>query len=322
MSKYPNWTEEELTILKENYSTLSSKELHQLLPLRNPASINTKASHLGLAKRKWGQQDIEMLTKMVLSEKSVADIWQAFGGKFSRSAIKTKAFRLHLNFRPLWTEKEEYILKTFYPIYPIDQFQCFLNRSREAIISHAKTMGLSSYLTWTFDEEQYLTNHWKDMSDKELSYVLHKSQLCVKTKRHALGYFRRDRTQKNYSELSKFIRSNNTQWKKDSMEKDHYRCVVTGSKDFEVHHLVNVSTLIHETLKNLNLPFKDFKNYSDDELNQILNEYLRLQGQYPLGICLRKDLHVLFHSLYGQQNNTPEQFNRFLRSIQEENLVY
>lgn len=54
MSKYPNWTEEELTILKENYSTLSSKELHQLLPLRNPASINTKASHLGLAKRKMG----------------------------------------------------------------------------------------------------------------------------------------------------------------------------------------------------------------------------------------------------------------------------
>ena len=35
------------------------------------------------------------------------------------------------------------------------------------------------------------------------------------------------------------------------------------------------------------------------------------QSKYPLGQCVRKDLHKLFHSLYGQYYNTVDQWEQF-----------
>jgi len=44
----------------------------------------------------------------------------------------------------------------------------------------------------------------------------------------------------------------------------------------------------------------------------ILNKFIEIQDRYPLGVCVNPKIHTLFHSLYGQYNNTEEQWNVFV----------
>ena len=125
--------------------------------------------------------------------------------------------------------------------------------------------------------------------------------------------YRTDMSRNNYENLAKFLRSNNSKWKKKSIESCDSKCILTGSKNFNIHHIVNVSTIIKITLDNLNIDYKNFEDYSEKELNLILNEFLKVQDEYSIGVCLREDLHILYHSLYGQQNNNVEQFNNFIK---------
>ena len=69
---------------------------------------------------------------------------------------------------------------------------------------------------------------------------------------------------------------------------------------------------VNDVLKNNDIKEKDdISDYSEDELNYILKLFKDEQSKYPLGICVSQDIHVLFHSLYGQYYNTPEQWYRF-----------
>ena len=91
-----------------------------------------------------------------------------------------------------------------------------------------------------------------------------------------------------------------------------YKCVLTGSKNFEIHHLYGLSNIISDLLNDYS-QYQDisFDQLSDETLNFLTEKFLEYQNKYPLGECIRKDLHVLFHSLYGQYYNTPEQWYRF-----------
>lgn len=319
MSKYPDWTEEEIEILKENYPCSTKQEMEKLLPNRKMNNIITKAYRLGVKKEpRWTDKEIEELKRLVLEGYSIDEICDFFDGKYTHKAVQVRACQVGVNFRPKWTKEEEDILIENYPYKPIDEFMHLLNnRTRNAIISHAAKLNLKSYLFWTNDEEKFLINNWQTMSDYEISLNLNKSQLCVKTKRKYLGLFRVNKDNLNYESLSKYIRSNNSKWREESLNKCNYRCVITGSKNIEIHHLVNVSTMVRQVLLNLNLEYKRFEEYKEEELKLILDEFLKIQSNYPLGVCLRKDLHMLFHSLFGQQNNSEEQFKHFVKEYKK-----
>lgn len=55
-----------------------------------------------------------------------------------------------------------------------------------------------------------------------------------------------------------------------------------------------------------------YDDYTEDEIEIIINKFFEIQSKYPLGVCLRKDVHKLFHDTYGYGDNTPEQFYEFL----------
>lgn len=249
----------------------------------------------------------------------------------SKSSIQHKMSRLGIPFdkkyskrnydyslRQKWTVQEESILCSMYSNFPIETVMEHLpNRSRSAIILHGQKLGLNSYhrqsQTWSENQIQYILRNWQLEPDTVMAKKLNKSFRSVKWKREQLGIFRRDMDSMTYPNLSKYIRGHIQQWKNDSMKNCNYQCIFTGSKNFEIHHLYGVSNIISDVMnKNPNLYKETFDEYSNDELSFILQKYIEEQNLYPLGVCIRKDIHVLFHRLYGQYYNTPNQWYKFV----------
>lgn len=71
-----------------------------------------------------------------------------------------------------------------------------------------------------------------------------------------------------------------------------------------------------ETLNELNLKIeKNISLYSDSDLSAITSGVLEKHDQHPLGVCLCRKHHKLFHHRFGLYDNTPEQFDEFKNSF-------
>lgn len=111
-------------------------------------------------------------------------------------------------------------------------------------------------------------------------------------------------------------------WKKDSIKANNYKCIITGNKFDAIHHLYSFDKILQETMEILNLPVhSEINKYTDNELRQIENLCLELHCKYGLGVCLCREEHKLFHSIYGYGNNTPEQFEEF-KQIRLKQIIY
>ena len=114
------------------------------------------------------------------------------------------------------------------------------------------------------------------------------------------------------SPLHNYLRDKIIQWKKDSMKECNYKCVITGIRFDDIHHLYGFDLILNELLQELNLELKEIiSNYNDEELILLENKCIELHNKYPLGVCLEKNIHKLFHKVYGGGSNTPEQFEEF-----------
>jgi hypothetical protein len=86
-----------------------------------------------------------------------------------------------------------------------------------------------------------------------------------------------------------------------------------------LHHLISFTKIIDEAHSNLGfIRHRKISDYDEDDYFRLIEEVKRLHYEYPLGICIRHDLHLLFHSskMYGNRNFTPEQFYEFCDRIQ------
>ena len=124
------------------------------------------------------------------------------------------------------------------------------------------------------------------------------------------------------SEVMGFLGNSVEEWKNKSMESCNYKCVITGGRFDHVHHLYPMNKIVREAFDNIGLEKKrTLEEYSDAEISAIVKEVQRLHTIYPLGVCLRKDIHDLFHSsknsgMYGNRDFTPEDFYEFVDRIQ------
>lgn len=90
-----------------------------------------------------------------------------------------------------------------------------------------------------------------------------------------------------------------------------YKCVLTGSKDFQIHHLYSFNRIIKDLCDSGKIEYKDFTDYTQEELNRITEIFIEEHNKYPLGVCVRKDIHELFHRVYGKHNNSKSQWDKF-----------
>lgn len=124
------------------------------------------------------------------------------------------------------------------------------------------------------------------------------------------------------SALYVHLRRNIQAWKNDSMKDCNYKCVLTSGNFDNIHHLYNFSDIVSETLEILNLPIYDEINkYTKEELLEIEKVCLDLHYKYGLGVCLRKDIHKLFHDTYGYSNNSKGQFSDFVKRFKNGEFI-
>lgn len=125
------------------------------------------------------------------------------------------------------------------------------------------------------------------------------------------------REEQSISSLNRKLRNSLHEWKKLSEENCEYKCILTGSKKYEIHHLYSYNSIIKDALNELNIEIKN--NYSGEEIVLIRNKVVELHKNL-LGVCIHPQIHILFHQLYGKHDNTPEQFEEFKQRWEMANL--
>lgn len=320
--KNRKYTKEEIDFLIEKYSIGDYDSIFEKFPDLKLQTLYTKMSSLGITcgrKNFYTEYELEYIKNNYQTE-SLDSIYKHFNGRHSKDSIATKALRCFgYSKDDSWTGEENDILKNNYGLMPLDDVCKLLpNRSKEAIICHAKIFGIKGYYyneyKWNKEQDEYLINNWEEQSDEEIGKVLGKKRMAIKTRRNYLGLYRCRKDHANYENINKLLRGQIYVWKKDSIEACDYKCVLTGSKDFQVHHLYPMCRIIDDMCNNpdYTLPDKELEDCSNDEILYIIECFKKEHDKQPLGVCVRKDIHELYHKLYGKYSNSINQWNRFV----------
>ncbi len=120
---------------------------------------------------------------------------------------------------------------------------------------------------------------------------------------------------KGTTRIYAYLRNNIKIWKYDSMKNCYYKCIISNEKiNWDIHHLYSFSKIVDETIKLSGLPiYEEINLYTNEELKLLIDICLELHYKYGLGVCISKELHYEFHSIYGRKNFTPEDFYEFYK---------
>lgn len=317
------FTKDEIEFIREHYPKGELDVIYERIPSLTKSNLITLCHNHGISAdyyndKKWTDEDLAIVEKCYYTH-TLDEIRDMVGNRHTSNAIQTKALRCFGYSKDrTWYDDEIEILKTYYPIESVDDVCSRLpKRTRQAIIRKANNLGIQNkFYTdtyWSEDEEKFLVDNWKNMSDKELAEYFGRDVHAVVDKRSLLGLARiQNRDGKSYADLQAYIRGNLRAWKRESMASCDYKCVLTGSSDFQIHHLYSFSNIFDEVIEENGISLKDnFSEYTDEELTFILDKFIMKHNEYPLGVCVRKDLHSLFHSVYGKIT-TKDMWDRFV----------
>lgn len=310
------FTDDDIEFLKQYYTVGDWNAIHKKFPDVSDASIYTKMSKLGISMDSyfWSSHEEQLLISNYSNMYGcVSDLVKLFNYKFSYSAITSKANKLGLKTREFWSEEEINLLILNYPNKTIDEMEKLLSkRNRKAIIAKASELCIRNVVKYSEEQEDFIINNWTSMSDDDIATSINKTKVGVIGKRLSLGLLR-IKENSSYNDLSEYVRRNNIDWKNESMKNCNYKCFLTGERFQVIHHVYGLNLILNETLEELNINVKEtMDDYTQEELRDILDIFRIKQDSYPLGICLKEDLHKLFHKIYGYGNNTEAQWSEFV----------
>ena len=218
-----------------------------------------------------------------------------------------------------WTNEEINILIENYSTKSMsDVMKLLPNRSKVSIKGQSNVHKLKSsfYLNrcYTDDEINYIKENYAIKSYEEMSIELGRTVSAIKQRMIMLD-LRKPTEIANYQNLYKYIRQRIIPWRNHVREKCNYTCEITGDKsNIIVHHIKGFNLLLEECIKEMKFPlYEDFSLYTQDELDKFLEKFLQMQEASDGGyICITKNVHDKFHSMYGYGNNTKKQWEEFI----------
>jgi hypothetical protein len=308
------WTKNEIKILREIYPFSDWDNILKLIPKHSKEVIIAKAYKLNIKKEDyyWTENDINILKEEYNKATPIKKIVKLLNNKFSETAIATKANRLDFKKVFKWEDWEIEYLKNNYSSISLDEICTVLvNRKRNNIIIKAMKLELNGLNTYKEKEINFIKINYKFLSDKEMSKYLNRDWRSIQAKRLNLG-LKKEVKKGIYESIDIFLRKQLKQWKKESAKNCGYKCILTGQRFQAIHHVHSLNLIIDEVFNESDIKVKEnFEDYSTDEIELIKNKFFEIHQRYPLGVCLTKEIHDLFHFEYGFGNNTPEQFEEF-----------
>lgn len=311
-----HFTSEEVEMLKVYYPIGDWETIFRYMPDVSKRSIHIKMNRLGITADSyfWSDEDVNVLKqnyeRMYGRVKELIDL---FNGRHTYSAICAKAQKLRLKTRSLWDANEIKIMQDNYSRKTLDEMLVLLpKRNRNSIISQAIKLGLKNCCKYQDCEVEFIIKNWKTMSDEEMAIALSKTLRGLKAKRESLG-LHRVKERSCYSDIYDFLRKNNSFWKESSMRECKYKCVLTGKRFDDIHHVRSFNLIVSEVIEVLNVDIKkSMDEFEKDELRDILDMFRAIQDTYPPGVCLQKEIHALFHNIYGYGGTTEDDWNEFV----------
>lgn len=320
-----HFTKDDIEFLKEYYPIGDWTSIYQRFPNITKQSIHGKMNSLNIHQQRyyWTKEDEKILqdkySEMYGHVKEFVDL---FDGKYTYGAITSKARKMGLRTRELWSEKELKILKSKYEQCTLNEIMVYLpNRSRTTIITKARSLGLSNRLiletNFSESDKNFISTNYSHMTDKEIGEILGRSFTAINNYRYRNGLVK-IYEKSSYNDLSEYVRRNNSEWKIQSMIHCGYKCALTGNRFDDIHHIYGLNLILNETLYELDIKVKEnIDDYTSGELKDVLAMFRIKQSEYPLGVCLSKNVHLIFHNIYGYGNNTQEQWDEFVRNFKE-----
>lgn len=111
------------------------------------------------------------------------------------------------------------------------------------------------------------------------------------------------------SEISAFLRSKIKDWKLNSFKKYNFKCDICSDRSAlnVIHHIYPFYKIRDEVFINTKLPMlENISNYSQEELNILEEECIKLHEYYGLGVCMCDKHHKLFHKEFGNDVSVEE----------------
>lgn len=319
MARPPKYkiTEEDIDFLREVYPTGDWDAIKARFPgvPRSKIYHVVSANNITMDNYFWTQHDKDILIQYY-NDIPTEDIKTMLDKPYTIRQIQNQAIKLGLTESREWTDNEINILLNNYEYMTGPEIQSLLPRkSVNAIYIKASQLGLQSGYVhkyyYTDYDRQFIIDNWGNMSDEEIANYLGRNIVSVMEQRRRLGlyYPKLDTT---YYDVADYIRHNNQDWRKKSMEACGYQCILSGSKNFEIHHKYSFNMILKEAMQGPRWIAKDIKSYTEEEMLYILSVFKEYQDKYPLGICIDINIHKQFHAMYGNRFNTPEQWDEFV----------
>jgi len=330
----PDWTEEDLQIIRDNYSTKTSKEIVSLLSIkRTEKSIRHKVQKLGLRKTVKVDNYDEIKYKTI--DNVLHKMCKQCGrylpldflyfprdntceDKLRNICKECKGESFVISDAHYWTQEETEIFIKEYPKYTnkefINKFFSYLTTKQ----LHDKAYSLKIYKLPDVKRRSLIesfTDNWR----KSISISRIKRGVAKGKNNPMFGSKRIGSLNPNYkggiSALYQELRRNLKQWKIDSIENGNYQCFLTKKRFDDIHHLYSFDNIVKDTLNETGLPlYEDISFYSNEEIKLLVNKCLEIHYRHPLGVCLEEKYHSKFHEEFGYGGNTEEQFYEFLNN--------
>lgn len=315
-TKIYEFTQDDMEFLKNEYPKRNWNVIIQRFPNVPRSKIYKTMSDNSVSMDSyfWSEHD-KMILKQYYNTVSVQEIQSMLEKQYSARLIQNQAKKLGLTESREWTDEELNILYENYENMVGTEIQELIPRkSVNAIYIKARQLGLQSgyvhQFYYTDEEKNFIIANWETMSDEEIGNCLGKDARSIMDQRHKLGLYYPVLDRKYY-DIADYIRHNNVDWKRRSAKCCNYQCVFTGDSNFEIHHKYSFNLILKEAMRDDRWINKDIIDYDEFELKFILSIFNEYQDKYPLGICVSKSIHKLFHLIYGNRYNTIEQWNEF-----------